>query len=284
MASQITTLTIVYSTVYSGADQRKHQSYASLVFMQGIHRWPVNSPHKGPVTRKMIPFDDVIMFRYVIVPWHYTCAWCYIPSLGSKCFHCLRPILHWKFINNRREIDWIRHLNELIELVNVVKIWIVLEMSRWTISLVLIDILINLQVKYISMPMVFEVQQSHGDIMLFFIFDSISFQSMPQTGVIFASFMASQHYNDVIMGAMGFQITTPTIVYSTAYSSADQRKSKAPRHWLLCTANSPVTGEFPAQMASNEENVCHHELEHSRLSLSRVCKQVWYFPFSWRLK
>ena len=53
--------TIVYSTVYSGADQRKHQSSASLVFVWGIHRWPVNSPHKRPVTRKMFPFDDVIM-------------------------------------------------------------------------------------------------------------------------------------------------------------------------------------------------------------------------------
>ena len=52
MASQITTLTIVYSTVYSGADQRKHQSSASLAFVRGIHRWPVNSPHKGPVTWK----------------------------------------------------------------------------------------------------------------------------------------------------------------------------------------------------------------------------------------
>ena len=61
MASQITSLTVVYSTVYSGADQRKHQSAASLAFVRGIHRWPVNSPHKWPVTRKMFPFDDVIM-------------------------------------------------------------------------------------------------------------------------------------------------------------------------------------------------------------------------------
>ena len=61
MASQITSLTIVYSTVYSGADQRKHQSSASLAFVRGIHRSPVNSPHKGPVTRKVFPFDDVIM-------------------------------------------------------------------------------------------------------------------------------------------------------------------------------------------------------------------------------
>ena len=61
MASQITSLTVVYSIVYSGTDQRKHQSSASLAFMWGIHRGPVNSPHKWPVTRKMFPFDDVIM-------------------------------------------------------------------------------------------------------------------------------------------------------------------------------------------------------------------------------
>ena len=58
MASQITSLAIVYSTVYSGADQRKHQSSASLAFVRGIHRWPVNFPHKGPVTRKMFPFGE----------------------------------------------------------------------------------------------------------------------------------------------------------------------------------------------------------------------------------
>ena len=61
MASQLTSLTVVYSIVYSGADQRKHQSSASLAFVWGIHRWPLNSSHKGPVTRKMFPFDDVIM-------------------------------------------------------------------------------------------------------------------------------------------------------------------------------------------------------------------------------
>ena len=55
MAYQIASLTIVYTTVYSGADQRKHQSSASLAFVWGIHRWPVNSPHKGPETRKMSP-------------------------------------------------------------------------------------------------------------------------------------------------------------------------------------------------------------------------------------
>ena len=52
MASQITSISMVCSTVCSGADQRKHQSSASLAFVKGIHWWPVNSPHKRPVTRK----------------------------------------------------------------------------------------------------------------------------------------------------------------------------------------------------------------------------------------
>ena len=61
MASQITGVSIVCSTGCSGADQRKHQSSASLAFVRGIHRWPVDSPPQRPVTRKMFPFDDVIM-------------------------------------------------------------------------------------------------------------------------------------------------------------------------------------------------------------------------------
>ena len=61
VASQITNLTIVYSTVDSDPNQRKHQSSASLAFVRGIHRGPVNSPHKWPVTQKMFTFDDVIM-------------------------------------------------------------------------------------------------------------------------------------------------------------------------------------------------------------------------------
>ena len=58
IASQITSLTIVYSTVYSGVDQSKHQSSASLAF--------VYAPHKWPVTRKMFPFDDVIMWLGIV--------------------------------------------------------------------------------------------------------------------------------------------------------------------------------------------------------------------------
>ena len=65
MASQITSPTIVCSTVYSRRRSKKHKSSASLAFVRGIHRWPVNSPHKGPVTLKMFPFDDVIMLQHV---------------------------------------------------------------------------------------------------------------------------------------------------------------------------------------------------------------------------
>ena len=61
IASQITGVAVVYSTVCSDTDQGKHQSSASLAFVRGIHRWSVNSPHKGPVTRKMFPFGDVTM-------------------------------------------------------------------------------------------------------------------------------------------------------------------------------------------------------------------------------
>ena len=70
IASQITSLTIVFSTVDLDTDQRKHQSSASLAFVRGIHRRPVNSPHKWPVTRKMFPFDDVIMFYRFMVYKH----------------------------------------------------------------------------------------------------------------------------------------------------------------------------------------------------------------------
>ena len=64
MASQIISLTIAYSTIYSDTNQRKRQSSVSLAFVQGIHQWRVKSAHKGPVTRKMFPFDDVIMFVF----------------------------------------------------------------------------------------------------------------------------------------------------------------------------------------------------------------------------
>ena len=62
MVSQITSISIVYSTVYSGVDQRKYQSSASTA-----SRWLVNSPHKGPVSRKILPFDDLIIWWAVFI-------------------------------------------------------------------------------------------------------------------------------------------------------------------------------------------------------------------------
>ena len=92
MAFQITGLAIVYSAVYSGADQRKHQSSALLAFVWGIHRPPSNAPHKWPVTRKIFPFDDVIMWRQTY------CSICWGIFLSvfkdrhglchAKCVHC----------------------------------------------------------------------------------------------------------------------------------------------------------------------------------------------------
>ena len=66
MASQITSLTIVHSIDFSGADQRKHQRSALPAFVRGILRWPLHSPNRGPVTRKFFSFDDVIMFSNAI--------------------------------------------------------------------------------------------------------------------------------------------------------------------------------------------------------------------------
>ena len=120
MASQITSLAIVYTTVYSGADQRKHQSSASLAFVRGIHRWPVNSPHKGPVTRRMFPFDGVIMDKPIQTRWHprYTFAtefdlqMTYLKSVWDRvdgrvtfaCFNGSR--CHWNYCILRWIIIW----------------------------------------------------------------------------------------------------------------------------------------------------------------------------------
>ena len=89
IASQITSLTVVYSIVYSDADQKKHQSSASLAFVRGIHRGPVNSPHKWPVTRKMFPFDDVIMF-------YDGCS--HSSMLGSKIHHVSHILARWLMV------------------------------------------------------------------------------------------------------------------------------------------------------------------------------------------
>ena len=114
IASQITSLTIVYSTVYSGADQWEHQSSASLAFMRGgggggIHRWRVNSPHKGPVTCKMFPFDDVILqseckgwkMQLIARPWFIL----YFVSMGSSWWYRSYEIKAW-MLNCTSSFHW----------------------------------------------------------------------------------------------------------------------------------------------------------------------------------
>ena len=117
IASQITSLTILYSIVYSDVDQRKHQSSASLAFVQGIHRGPVNSPHKWPVTRKMFPFDDVIM---EIQSQHmYGIPTCDFPPQCQKLcctpvFYCIYVYLHIseikKYQDSKRVCPKFQHL------------------------------------------------------------------------------------------------------------------------------------------------------------------------------
>ena len=89
IVSQITSLMIVYSTVYSDADQRKYQSSMSLAFVRGIPQGQVNSPHKWPVTRKMFLFDDVFI---VLVREHLYNDLGPPPSCMIYCTHCLTKL------------------------------------------------------------------------------------------------------------------------------------------------------------------------------------------------
>ena len=111
MASQITNIAIVYSTVNPGAAQRNHQSSASLAFVWGIHRWPVNSPHKWPVTQKMFPFDGVIMIMEIWIHksgGHAQCVFFSIEILNrhSDTFRCLLINLHISCQRQKTETSW----------------------------------------------------------------------------------------------------------------------------------------------------------------------------------
>ena len=97
ITSQITSLTIVFSTVYLDTDQRKHQSSASLAFVRRIHRKPVNSPHKWPVTPKIFTFVDVIIV--IFTPYSDKSA---VPF----------TVIRWSIVvgeNNLEECLWFAH-------------------------------------------------------------------------------------------------------------------------------------------------------------------------------
>ena len=92
MASQITSLTIIYSSVYLGADQRKHQSSASLAFVKGICRWQVKIPRtKGQYRGKRLHLMTSSWF------WFWGCIrlWAhYVITIASLCKVVWK---HWTF-------------------------------------------------------------------------------------------------------------------------------------------------------------------------------------------
>ena len=97
LASQITSLTVVYSIVYSGVNQRKYQSSASLAFVREIHRGPVNFSHKWPVTRKMFPFDDVIMYAKYIYITNKNCSRLNTPYRRATLLYCQSQVsMRWE--------------------------------------------------------------------------------------------------------------------------------------------------------------------------------------------
>ena len=97
MASQITGVSVVYSTVCSGADHRKHQSSTSRAFVKGIRRWPVDSPHKGPVTRKCF---DLITSSCGVT--HYT-AFTYN---GLSRHYWQKTCIAWPVYNSPESKGW----------------------------------------------------------------------------------------------------------------------------------------------------------------------------------
>ena len=105
MASQITDVSIVCSTVCSGTDKKNHQSSVSLAFVRGIHRSPVVFPHKGPITQKMFPFDGVLLMQFYFHN-HKWLFWAkYADDLAGSC-HYLNQ--HWLIVNwtHGNKLQW----------------------------------------------------------------------------------------------------------------------------------------------------------------------------------
>ena len=118
MASQITSVSIVYSFVFF-RPIRKHQSSASLACVRGIHRWPVNSSHKGPVTRKMFPFDDVII---------YDCGLSLFPADG-----CLENTsAEWQPQTSPKIPEWVGSIRTLV----LVLLSVMCPMTKWRLMII----------------------------------------------------------------------------------------------------------------------------------------------------
>ena len=107
MASQITSLMIVYSTVYSDKDQRKHQSYASQAYVWGIDWGAMNSLHKWPVKWKMFPFTDVIMITQMPGAKHVVRVKSIISNISMPAMRC------WIHLIQNTYENQIHHFNTL---------------------------------------------------------------------------------------------------------------------------------------------------------------------------
>ena len=82
------------SRLFTQRFQRKHQSSASLAFVWGIHRWPVKSPHKWPVARKMFPFDDVVMY------------WPFVRECSNEKLYCVIDFILKNLLNKQPSCCW----------------------------------------------------------------------------------------------------------------------------------------------------------------------------------
>ena len=87
MASQITSLTVVYSTIYSGADQRKHQSSAQLAFVRGIHRGPIPAQMASNAEKVSIWWRHHVLLRYLLFS-------CLHIEFGAWRYFQFLPVLH----------------------------------------------------------------------------------------------------------------------------------------------------------------------------------------------
>ena len=87
MAFQFNSLTIIYSTVYSGADQRKHQSSASLAFVRGIHRSSVMTQRAGKAENVSIWWRHHVrsMSKAIMLPWLQPEMWNSYFLLAAEC-------------------------------------------------------------------------------------------------------------------------------------------------------------------------------------------------------
>ena len=216
MASGITDVSVVCSPICSREDQRKHQSSASLAFIRGIHRWPVDSLYKWPPMRSC--------FHLMTLSWFSETAklvlrWFSIFSSPNLFYEMISDFaesvkqLLMKF--QMRQIDVLPGTYHSI--INPVTCWIISNVHQYVFFIV-----------YFSRHWIgVYVVKMHA-------------HPIPKS-----------HYNEVIMGAMTSQIASLTddCLLNRLFRRRSKKTPKLPVTGL-CEGNSPV-----AQRDSNAENV-----------------------------